>query len=343
MAEKNLVSHIATIVKTVAPAIVTKKVYDKMFGHRFQTNLLLAFQLSDFPGLVREKHQFFSNSKKRLIGYLYQREGMDIKGVYVFAHGYGEGGHILYLDLINEICMHGYAVFAYDATGYDESEGRSMKGFTQGMLDADRAITYIEALNCQKKFPIYLCGHSWGAYSMSTAIMHHPNVKGLIAFSGFNSATTIFKANGEKYAGKKADEFMVYVDTYEKLLFGDISQVTAVDAFRKTKAKIVIVHSKDDETVPISAGLNIYKKAFGTDPRFKFIRLSESGHGTVYYTPAGRNYYERLHAQYHRYEKKEKPNEEQKKLYLVENFSRQTLANLVDQKLINKCIDFIEK
>ena len=343
MAKKSILSHIVTIAKTVAPAVVTKRVYDKMFAHRFYCDKLLTFSMSDFPDLTREKHIFYSGKRNKLTGYLYQKEGMEIKGVFIFAHGYGNGGHTTYLDLIHSICMHGYAVFAYDATGYDESEGRSMKGFTQGMIDADHAISYIESLNEEKHFPLYLCGHSWGAYSMSTAIMNHPNVKGLIAFSGFNSATTIFKANGEKYAGKKADEFMVYVDTYEKLLFGDISEVTAVDAFRRTNAKIVIVHSQDDETVPISAGFNIYKKVYGKDPRFKFIRLKENGHGTVYYTLPGKMYYDQVHHDYMKYQKKQKPNEDEKKLYLVAKVDQKKLSGLVDEQLIDKCIKFVEE
>ena len=342
MAKKSIISHIVTIAKTVAPAVVTQRVYNKMFNHRFTAKEPFAFNVYEFPGLNRERHEFLSNKKNKLVGYIYFHDDKPLSGVFVFAHGYGEGGHRLYLDLINSICMHGYAVFAYDATAYDESEGKSMKGFTQGLLDADRAITYIETLTKEKRLPIYLCGHSWGAYSVSTALSNHPSVKGLISFSGFNSATTIFKENGQRYAGKKADDFMIYVDTYEKLLFGEISEATAVDAFANSNAKIVIVHSKDDETVPISAGYNIYKKEFGKNPRFKFIKLTSSGHGTVYYTEEGRSYYERLYNSYQKYQKKN-PDSNDNMLYITEHIDRQKLTSLVDEKLIDKCISFLEK
>lgn len=343
MKKNGLLSNILTIAKTVAPAVVTKQVYDKMFSHHFYSYLPLTFSMQDFPNLNRTRYTFMSYSKKCLVGYIYRDGDLPVKGIFLFAHGYGNGGHINYLDLINSICKHGYAVFAYDATAYDESEGRTMKGFTQGMLDADRAISFIESLDIYKKMPLYLAGHSWGAYSVSTALGNHPRVKGLIAFSGFNSATTIFKENGEQYAGEKADEFMVYVDTYEKLLFGDICETTAVDSFKKSKAKIVIVHSQDDTTVPISAGFNIYKKAFKKDKRFKFIHLLVNGHGTVYYTLPGKAYHDNIQNGFKKYMKKQKPNEIQKVEFLNTAIDRRKYLSMVDEKLITKCINFVVK
>ena len=329
--------------KVVAPAIATERVYDKMFGHHFSTYLPLYFTMDDFPKLKRERHEFKSYSKKRLIGYIYYQKTTQIKGIFVFSHGYGGGGHTCYLDLINTLCEMGFYVFAYDATACDESEGDSIRGFTQGMLDADKAITYVESLKKYQKYKLHLMGHSWGAYSASTALGWHKRVRGLIAFSGFNSATTIFKANGERFAGEQANDFMVYVDTYEKLLFGNICQRTAIESFKESKAKIVIVHSEDDGTVPIEAGFKLYKKAFKRDKRFKLVKLKDQGHGTVFYTPEGKIYHEQIAKEFEKYIKGNKPDEEAKIKFLEEHIDRKIYNNLVDKKLIKKLISFITK
>ena len=341
MDKKKLFSDLFSIAKTVTPALVTEGVYEKMFNHHFFSFRPLWFDMEDFPDLTRERHQFKSYSKNRLIGYVYQCKTPTKKGFFVFAHGYGGGGHRCYLDLIHAICKRGFYVFAYDATANDESEGHSMKGFTQGLLDADKAIGYVETLKEYQKLPLYLCGHSWGAYSMSAAIGWHVKVKGLIAFSGFNSATGIFKYNGERYAGAEADKFMTYVDSYEKVLFGDIAESTAINAFHNTKAKICIIHSEDDRTVPIDAGFYLYKKEFKNDKRFKFIKLSARGHGTVYYSTSGKNYFETVQKQYETYIKKQKPNDEQKADYLKLLIDRKKYNNMVDEKLLDKALEFI--
>ena len=342
MDKKKLFNTILDVAKTVTPAIVTEQIYDKMFGHHFFSYRPLYFSLEDYPDLIRERHHFYSYSKNRLTGYIYQCKTSTKKGIFVFAHGYGGGGHHCYLDLIHSLCIRGYYVFAYDATANDESEGHTIKGFTQGLLDADKAISYVESLKDYENLPLYLCGHSWGAYSMSAVIGWHIRVKGLIAFSGFNQSTSIFKARGEMYAGDKANDFMAYVETYENLLFGDIYKSTAINAFHNTKAKICIVHSEDDETVPISIGLDLYKKEFKNDKRFKFIRLLNRGHGTVYYTLSGKRYHEKIAHQYNQFVKKEKPDEEGRIKYLKEHINRERYNHLIDEELLDRCLKHIK-
>ena len=343
MDRKKIFEEIIGVTKVVAPAVVTQQVYSRMFNHHFLTFKPFYFEASDFPNLERKRYTFSSCNKHKLVGYIYQDKNVDKHGIFVFSHGYGGGGHHCYLDLINVVCKLGYYVFAYDATANDESEGTTIKGFTQGFLDADKAISFIENLDGFKRMPLYLMGHSWGAYSASNALDYHKRVKGLIAFSGFNSATTIFKANGERFAGDKANDFMLYVDTFEKFLFGDICKHSALDSFAHSKAKIVIVHSEDDQTVPIEAGFSLYKKEFNKDKRFKFIKLLNHGHGTVYYTLEGKHYYDKVHHEYDKFVKQVKPDENAKVAYLKEKIDREKYNHMVDEKLIKKCIDFITK
>ena len=344
MDKKKLFDNIISIAKVVTPAIVCERVYDKMFNHHFFSYKPLAFSLEDFPNLSSERHTFYSESKNLLVGYIYKDNKFEnYKGLFIFCHGYGGGGHHCYLDLINAICSFGYVVFAYDATANDESQGHTMKGFTQGLLDADQAINYVEQLKEYKHLDKYLCGHSWGAYSASTVLGWHKNIKGLIAFSGFNAATAVFKSNGERYAGEQANDFMGYVDSQERLLFGDISLRTAVESFEESKAKIVIIHSEDDMTVPIEAGFTIYKKHFKNDKRFKFVKLLQHGHGTVYYTLEGKKYYEKIHKEFNKYVKSNKPSELEKEEFLKKLIDRNIYNNLVDVKALKKYIDFITK
>ena len=343
MDKKKLFDNIINVTKIVAPAVVTQQVYDKMFNHHFHTFTPFYFTIEDFPNLTSERHEFYSDNKSKLVGYIYKYKNSPQNGLFVFAHGYGGGGHHCYLDVINTICKLGYVVFAYDATACDESEGHTIKGFTQGLLDVDKAILFVESLKEYSHLPLYLCGHSWGAYSVSAVLGWHQNVKGVIAMSGFDHATAPFKFNGERYAGDKANEFMLYVDTFEKLLFGSVCETSALESFANSNAKICIIHSEDDATIPIEAGFNQYYKRFKNDKRFKFIRLLTHGHGTVYYTLEGKHYYDKIHRQYDKYVKDNKPNEEQKVQYLKEHIDRDKYNSLVDEKLIKKAIGFITK
>ena len=344
MDKKKLLDNIIGVGKIVGPAVVTQQVYDRMFNHHFYSFKPIFFDNSDFPELESERYIFHSDSKQNLVGYIYKYKLDNYKGLFVFAHGYGGGGHHCYLDLINVLCEYGYVVFAYDATANDESEGHTIKGFTQGLLDADKAISFVKTLPEYQHLPLYLCGHSWGAYSISTALGWHQDVKGIIAMSGFNQATAPFKHNGERYAGDKANDFMIYVDSYERLLFGDVCKTTAIESFKNSNAKICIIHSEDDSTIPIEAGFDLYHKEFKGDKRFEFIRRLIHGHGTIYYTLEGKRYYEKIRQQYNKYVKdNDNPSLELRAEFLKKTIDRKIYNHMVDEKLIKKALDFITK
>ena len=280
--------------------------------------------------------------KNKLIGYIYHQKSPQNKGIFVFCHGYGGGGHHCYLDLINAVVKQGYYVFAYDATANDESEGNDIRGFTQGILDADKAISYVESLKQFKDLPLYLMGHSWGAYSASNAIDYHPRVKGLIAFSGFNISYSIFEANGEIYAGEASKEFLSYIIDKEERTFGKLAFHTSLESFERTKAKVVIVHSGDDETVPICAGYELYYPKFKDNKRFKFIRYNKRGHTGIYYTPEGYKYHQEIERAYNKYLKDNKEAaEKQKETFLKELIDRKKYKNSVDVDLVKEAIRFI--
>lgn len=344
MDKKKLIENIITTSKVLAPAIIAEKIYEKMFNHHIYTFSPLYFSNEDFPNLVSHRHEFRSENKNLLVGYIYKSiNNKDIKGLFIFSHGYGGGGHHCYLDLINAICELGYLVFAYDMTATDESEGHNMKGFTQGMLDLNSAIKYIESLPEYQNMPLYLCGHSLGAYSVTTNIGWHPSVKGAIAFSGFNTSTSPFKYNGELYAGDKSQEFLQYVDTLEHLIFGDICKRDSLTSLKESKAKVVIVHSEDDNIIPISAGYDLYYKEFKNNKRFKFVKLLTHGHGTVYYTLQGKHYYDKIGRNFHVYCKRMERSNEDKKAYLDSQINRNIYNHLVDIKALKSYIDFITK
>ena len=344
MKVKKILSNVLSVTKAVAPAVGTKKLYDSMFNHRFETNKLLAFSENDFPNLIKEERYEFLSGKNMLVGYIYRQKNKKGRGLFVFAHGFGGGGHHCYLDLINSICANGFLVFAYDATANDESEGKGIGGFTQGLLDAHNAISFIENLDKYSKLPLYLCGHSWGAYSVSCALGWHPNVKGLIALSGFNNATSIFKANNDKYVGEKGIDFIRCVDSYEEILFGKVCQRTAIESFRDAKdTRIAIVHSFDDKIVPISVGLDLYKKEFENEKRFLFVRLLNKGHGTVYYTTNGKQYYEKIEDAYNRINQREKMDDKEKAEFMLSRIDRKKYNSMVDDKLIERLIKFVSK
>lgn len=79
------------------------------------------------------------------------------------------------------------------------------------------------------------------------------------------------------------------------------------------------------------------------DPRFLFIKLKNKGHGTVYYTDYGKQYYDSFNAFIKEEVKKQKMDAEQKKEFIKSTLNRTIYNNMVDYNLIKKAVDFIIK
>ena len=105
------------------PFVLTRTVYEDTFGRRYESQGMMALSVDDFEGLNREQKTFFSDKGQQLVGYTYTKGNDEKKGLIVVVHGFGDGGHSGYMDVINYFADQGYYVFSYDATGNDESEG----------------------------------------------------------------------------------------------------------------------------------------------------------------------------------------------------------------------------
>lgn len=261
--------------------VVSLLTYSTVFGIRYQTPEERMLYPEDFPGLIQERESFTSNEGQTLAGYFYHRDGMDPKGVVIMAHGIGGGGHNPYMISANNFTENGYYVFAYDATGNDNSEGSSVRGLPQGVIDLDYAISYVEKSEKFAGLPIFLFGHSWGGYSVTSVLNEHPEVTGVCSVSGFNKSLDLIQAQGEQMIGPAINIMLPYLNLYEKIKFGKYSTQTGMDGFEKTDAHILIVHSADDDTVPIIYGYDIYYEKYGNDPEFEFIRYEDQGHNHI--------------------------------------------------------------
>ena len=254
--------------------------YDVNINQRLEGYEPLMLHVEDFDGLQCEAYRFSSDKGQMLAGYWYSA-GSDQRGIIVIAHGYG-GGHNSYMDCANYFAQHGYYVFAYDATGNDESEGEGVGGFPQGVVDLDHAISFVEESGNFPDLPIGLFGHSWGGYSVCSVLTYHPEVKAVIECCGCNRSSDLFEAVGKTMAGDGIYSMMPFVNFHEWRKYGKYATNTAMDGFAASEAAVMIAHSEDDDVVPIQYGYNLYYETYKDDPRFTFLHFEDKGHNDIF-------------------------------------------------------------
>lgn len=320
------------------PKYLAVTVYNENFNKRFTSYEPLTFDIDDFDSLQRVKYTFPSNKGQMLTGYRYDHADVVPLGVIVLAHGFGGGGHRSYMNIADWFAANGYAVFAYDATGNDESEGDVVGGLPQGLIDLDYALRFIKAEPDFYGLPIMLWGHSWGGYSVGSVLALHPDVKAAVIVAGFNASIDMLECEGRNIAGDAIDLLLPALEAHEKDLFGTYASMNVLDGLASSDAKVMILHSADDGMIPIDMSYDRYYAAYGDDDRFTFIRYEDRGHNYLFCSEARRSYVEAYNAEANAYVELHGPHtEESRAAYYEEHFDKHKGYEL-DSELMSRML-----
>ena len=330
------------VIFLVAPFTVGAILYDGVFGERYETAEFVKLRLEDFDGLKADRHEFTSNGGNKLVGYRYYVDATEAKGVVVISHGLGGGGHNSYMDVAYYFAQRGYDVFAYDATGNDESEGKGVNGIPQGVADLSSAIDLLQEITELKDLPVMLWGHSWGGHCVSAVLNYHPEVKAVAAVAGFNRSGDLIKAQGRQMVGGFIGFMMPYVNSIERIKCGKYSSANALDGFSNSACGVLIAHSSDDTTVPIEYGYDKYYKKYADDKRFEFIRYENKGHNNIIYSDSYIAYLDVFNEQARAYFGGRAPSLEERIDYVNKYLDREIYCNGLDAGLFDKILNFYD-
>ncbi len=236
------------------------------------------FDYTDFPGLCRDEYSFISVKGDRLYGAFYRYPGASREHVIVFDHGMSSGGHLAYMTEIEILASRGYTVFSYDHTGCYRSEGETSGGFSQSLSDLDCALRALKAEPSLSGASFSVIGHSWGAYSCLNIASFHPDVKHIIAMSGFVSVADMHR---QLFSG--------IMSFYRKALMNverasnpDYVDSNALSALMNTDAQVLIIHSSDDPIVKAGHHFEKLRAALSGRENIEFLLLEGKAHNPNY-------------------------------------------------------------
>lgn len=322
-------------------------IYNENFNQRFESYEPQMLRKEDFDGLEQTRYKFPSDKGQMLTGYLYSHGDAAPQGIVILAHGFGGGGHNSYMDVADYFARNGFLVFAYDATGNDESEGKGVGGLPQGVIDLDHAITFVETSGNFPNLPIMLFGHSWGAYSAGSVLSYHPEVRAIIACSGFNSSPEMVEAEGRREAGEGIALLMPFVKLHEAIKYGKYASSSVLNGLAASDTRVMIVHGAEDDFVPASIGYDRFYAKYAEDPRFRFVMLEHQGHNYVY---DDMTYINEFNAAFDKwlttldYDYKAKENKDRfaadKEEYIHQNLDREQWSHMLNKELFEDFVSF---
>ncbi|MBP3307856.1 MAG: alpha/beta hydrolase [Clostridia bacterium] len=235
------------------------------------------FSYRDFEGLSYTPYEFLSNEGTILRGGFYSYEGCECDELVVFDHGLG-AGHTAYMKEIALIAKAGFRVFSYDHTGCMASGGDGTMGFAHSLSDLDACIRALKADENISFSALSVVGHSWGGFSTMNILKYHPDIKSIVAISGFISVRAILKDSIKGLLAPLRGRFM----RFEKRTSGEYAECDAVDTLMGASANILIIHSIDDPIVSYKNNARRLTEALGGRANVRFIITEGKGHNPNY-------------------------------------------------------------
>ncbi|TCT17208.1 alpha-beta hydrolase superfamily lysophospholipase [Natranaerovirga pectinivora] len=328
---------------SIISMIVVKFIYDGQFPRydRHDETITASLRYTDIQKEYPRRLVDFKSGDNRLQGYVYG-ESND-QGLIVVVHGLG-GGADSYLPQIAYFVDQGWQVFAYDATGSFDSEGKTTKGFPQGLIDLDAALSHIDQQPQFNNLPILLFGHSWGGYAVTNILNFDHNISGVVSVSGVNSPLEIIMEQGKRMMGSFIYSQRPYLWLYQRMLFGDVASLSAVNGINESNIPVLIIHGTDDEMVEYNGSSIISKGDKITNPNVKAISISNqdrNGHNNLFRSENAIEYINIINAEYRKiYENYEQNIPYEVKQEFYSGIDR-TLAQDLDLELMNEIQRFL--
>lgn len=288
------------VIYSIISLIAGKFIYDSQFPRydRHDETVSAGLRYQDLKDDYPRRLVSFQSGNNVLQGYMY---GLDQEqGLVVVVHGIG-GGADSYLPQITYFVDQGWRVFAYDATGSFDSEGKTTKGFPQALIDLDAALTYINTEPELNDLPLLLFGHSWGGYAVANVLHYNHDIAGVVTVSGVNSPMDIVIEQGHHLTGSFINIQYPFLWLYQRFLFGNAASLNAVDGINKSDVPVLIIHGTEDESVVYNGASIIAKKDAITNPNVRFMPMSEpmrNGHNNLFRSDAALNYVDEVNTVY---------------------------------------------
>lgn len=208
---------------------------------------------------------FKSSSGNHLNGWLLKPKNITPK--ITLLHFHGNAGFLLsQYQAMTPLLNSGAQAFVFDYSGFGFSEGKATRDNV--LLDGNSALTYLKGRDDVKNTKLIIYGQSLGGHlSAVVAQERQAEIDGLVIEGAFSSHKDI-AAESSGFFGR------IFVS----------EKYSAIEAIQNYTKPVLIIHSNEDETIPIELGKKIFAKA--NEPK-EFFEI-EKCHicGTQFYADA---------------------------------------------------------
>ncbi len=307
-----------------------------LFSRHDPDDSIYYFSHRDFKGLLRREFSFESSKGYMLRGQFYFYGEPRTDRIIIFDHGLAPW-HRSYMPEIERLCRAGYAVYTYDHTGCGDSEGEHAMGLLGSLCDLDDCLYVFRGIEELADKEIYVAGHSWGGFSTLNISATHPEVKKIVAMSGFISLQ-VMQSQAVPFI---LAPFRKQLFELERKCNPEYAYASAIDVLSKSEAAALIIHSADDMTVSARANFMRLQRELASRPNTEFLLMKDRGHNPTY-TKAAVDYKKEFFKALGKHKKQGTLNIDEEKAAFIAYYDWHKMTEQ-DDEVWKKIIDFLDR
>lgn len=220
-----------------------------------------------------------SSDGYELATFLYQTESP--KAVIVVPPGLTDSNDIKIYE-IQYFADAGYDVVCFDYRGCYGSTGDELGSASNALIDLDNILTYVEALPEYKDTPIYLFGHSMGAYASCAVLNYDHRVEKVVAASGFDTSRELMHCLEAIRCGRAYPLIRPVNDLLISVRYGADADISAIEGINSTDIPVLILSGSEDEYFGYGPCPLYTNSDEITNPNAEYILITDEGHTDHY-------------------------------------------------------------
>lgn len=328
----------------LTPETALKMVFERRFstleGFRSSWGYLERCSYEDFPSLSRPKLISVDSSGNKLCVHLYEQPSP--KGLFLCVHGIGALSEDSSSCMHDYLFRHGYDVAALDLTASGRSEGVGVKGLSQSALDVRAALGFIRGSSLFR-LPLFLLGHSWGAYGACASLHFNQSPLAVFELSGFADPLRIMTALPSSYVGVDLSFTEPSLRKAMEERDPEYAFLSAKDAIEEaSNVYCVLIHGDMDKVVVPSSSL------FHADycrSGIEKIEMKGRAHGGVMMSLESANYLKgakEINASFYQKYKKSPSKMSEEELRQYRSSFDKRMASVLDEELFSRILSIAD-
>lgn len=226
-------------------------------------------------GIEYEQVQIPTHASKQLFGWLLSQKTSD--ETLIILHGWGANIELM-LPIALPFYEAGMNVLLFDARSHGQSDTDTFSSLPRFAEDLSHAIDWLKQTHPNSTQKIALLGHSVGAGAVLLEASRRDDIQAVISLSAFAHAAWVMHRYLKHF--HIPSPLRALVLRYVEWVIGHrFSSFAPLDTVCKIHCPILLVHGKDDTTVPIEDAHSIIANC--PEPHLSLLEIDDAKHDSV--------------------------------------------------------------